>query len=98
MPYLSRQKYVSSLTSRLVLEPLRVTSRPFIISLYLRYIRSRRQTPPFTVELVAVLRNLFSIYKLCIIVNDKIVPFSQRGGIVVGSREASTSVAKHIHN
>ena len=81
MPYLSRQKYVLSLTSCLVLEHLRVTSRPFIISLYLRYIRSRRRTPPFTVELVVVLRNLFSIYKLCIIVNDKIVPLHQRGGM-----------------
>ena len=80
MPYLRRQKYVTSQTSGLDLEPSRVTSRPFSIPLYLWYVRSRTQTPPFNVELVAVLQNLFLIYKLCVIVNDKIVPFSQRWG------------------
>ena len=76
-----RQKHVTSSTCRHGLERSRVKSSPTNIPLYLWYILWKKRTPPCNIELVTTWRNPFLIYKLYAIVNDKIVPLQERGGL-----------------
>ena len=81
IPVFCRQKYITSFMSRPDLEWSRVKSRPTSIPLYIWYVLLKKWTPPSNIKLVALLQNIFLMYKLYVIVNDEIVPLHQRRGM-----------------